>query len=142
MTSSPSFTTAPSLFLGRAGLGGRFAARPQGALGMGDTINWGIFKRHFWGELLRHQHRLAWGHKQGACVGARCRILAHAELSRLAIYQRKGVASANRGSAKSRLSDLRDCSEFVDLRRLSVGKVSMGYSAEHAAGPHVGCRAE
>jgi hypothetical protein len=25
---------------------------------MGDTINWGIFKRHFWGELLRHQHRL------------------------------------------------------------------------------------
>jgi hypothetical protein len=22
---------------------------------MGDTINWGIFKRHFWGELLRHQ---------------------------------------------------------------------------------------
>jgi hypothetical protein len=23
---------------------------------MGDTINWGIFKRHFWGELLRHQH--------------------------------------------------------------------------------------
>jgi len=24
---------------------------------MGDTINWGIFKRHFWGELLRHQQR-------------------------------------------------------------------------------------
>ena len=24
---------------------------------MGDT-NWGIFKRHFWGELLRHQHSL------------------------------------------------------------------------------------
>jgi hypothetical protein len=23
---------------------------------MGDTINWGIFKRHFWGALLRHQH--------------------------------------------------------------------------------------
>jgi hypothetical protein len=23
---------------------------------MGDTINWGIFKRRFWGELLRHQH--------------------------------------------------------------------------------------
>jgi ATP-dependent DNA ligase len=23
---------------------------------LGDTINWGIFKRHFWGELLRHQH--------------------------------------------------------------------------------------
>src|SRR6516225_4339714 len=22
---------------------------------MGDTINWGIFKRRFWGELLRHQ---------------------------------------------------------------------------------------
>ena len=22
---------------------------------MGDTINWGFFKRHFWGELLRHQ---------------------------------------------------------------------------------------
>jgi hypothetical protein len=22
---------------------------------LGDTINWGIFKRHFWGELLRHQ---------------------------------------------------------------------------------------
>src|SRR6266536_1299825 len=56
MTSSPSLTTAPSLFLGRAGLGGRFAARPQGALGTGGTINWGIFKRHFWGELLRHPH--------------------------------------------------------------------------------------
>ena len=26
---------------------------------MGDTINWGIFKRHFWGELLRHQHDAA-----------------------------------------------------------------------------------
>jgi IS5 family transposase len=25
---------------------------------MGDTINWGIFKRHFWGELLWHQQRL------------------------------------------------------------------------------------
>ena len=24
---------------------------------MGDTINWGIFKRHFWGELLRHQQK-------------------------------------------------------------------------------------
>src|SRR5208282_4968218 len=24
---------------------------------MGDTINWGIFKRHFWRGLLRHQHR-------------------------------------------------------------------------------------
>jgi hypothetical protein len=24
---------------------------------MGDTINWGIFKRRFWGELLRHQQR-------------------------------------------------------------------------------------
>jgi len=23
---------------------------------MGDTINWGFFKRHFWGGLLRHQH--------------------------------------------------------------------------------------
>ena len=22
---------------------------------MGDTINWGFFKRHFWGVLLRHQ---------------------------------------------------------------------------------------
>jgi hypothetical protein len=22
----------------------------------GGTINWGIFKRHFWGELLWHQH--------------------------------------------------------------------------------------
>jgi hypothetical protein len=22
---------------------------------MSGTINWGIFKRHFWGELLRHQ---------------------------------------------------------------------------------------
>jgi len=22
---------------------------------MGDTINWGFFKRHFWGGLLRHQ---------------------------------------------------------------------------------------
>ena len=22
---------------------------------MGDTINWGFFKRHFWGELLRYQ---------------------------------------------------------------------------------------
>jgi hypothetical protein len=22
-----------------------------------STINWGIFKRHFWGELHRHQQR-------------------------------------------------------------------------------------
>jgi hypothetical protein len=30
---------------------------------MGDTINWGIFKRHFWGELLRHQQFVValWG---------------------------------------------------------------------------------
>jgi hypothetical protein len=35
---------------------------------MSGTINWGIFKRHFWGELLRHQqlesgrllHRQGW----------------------------------------------------------------------------------
>jgi len=25
---------------------------------MGGTINWGIFKRHFWGELLRHQQHM------------------------------------------------------------------------------------
>ena len=25
---------------------------------MGDTINWGFFKRHFWGELLRYQHHI------------------------------------------------------------------------------------
>ena len=29
---------------------------PRARPGMGDTINWGIFKRHFWGALLRHQH--------------------------------------------------------------------------------------
>ena len=29
---------------------------PRARPGIGDTINWGIFKRHFWGELLRHQH--------------------------------------------------------------------------------------
>jgi hypothetical protein len=23
---------------------------------MGDMINWGFFKRHFWGALLRYQH--------------------------------------------------------------------------------------
>jgi hypothetical protein len=28
---------------------------PGRALGTGGTINWGFFKRHFWGELLRHQ---------------------------------------------------------------------------------------
>jgi hypothetical protein len=28
---------------------------PERALGTSGTINWGIFKRHFWGELLRHQ---------------------------------------------------------------------------------------
>jgi len=27
-------------------------------MGMGDMINWGFFKRHFWGALLRHQE--AW----------------------------------------------------------------------------------
>src|SRR6266542_3201849 len=69
MTSSPSLTTAPSLFLGRAGLGGRFAARPQGALGTGGTINWGIFKRHFWGELLRHPQA------GGAHLGALAQVL-------------------------------------------------------------------
>ena len=26
---------------------------------MGDTINWGFFKRHFWGELLRYQQAMA-----------------------------------------------------------------------------------
>ena len=31
---------------------------PERALGTGGTINWGIFKRHFWGELLRHQQVL------------------------------------------------------------------------------------
>src|SRR6266566_6597356 len=30
---------------------------PRVALGTGGTINWGIFKRHFWGELLRHPQR-------------------------------------------------------------------------------------
>jgi hypothetical protein len=29
---------------------------PRARPGMGDTISWGIFKRHFWGALLRHQH--------------------------------------------------------------------------------------
>ena len=28
---------------------------PRARPGDGGTINWGIFKRHFWGELLRHQ---------------------------------------------------------------------------------------
>ena len=28
---------------------------PRARPGMGDTINWGIFKRRFWGELLRYQ---------------------------------------------------------------------------------------
>ncbi|HKD26984.1 MAG TPA: hypothetical protein VKC66_13925, partial [Xanthobacteraceae bacterium] len=32
---------------------------PGRALGTGGTINWGFFKRHFWGELLRHQHKPA-----------------------------------------------------------------------------------
>ena len=31
---------------------------PRARAGMSDTINWGIFKRHFWGELLRHQHMI------------------------------------------------------------------------------------
>src|SRR6516225_1181456 len=30
---------------------------PRARPGMGGTINWGIFKRHFWGELLRHQQQ-------------------------------------------------------------------------------------
>src|SRR5262249_36240035 len=30
---------------------------PRARPGDGGTINWGIFKRHFWGELLRHQHQ-------------------------------------------------------------------------------------
>ena len=37
-------------------MGDRFAVRSQGAPGDDGTINWGIFKRHFRGELLRHQH--------------------------------------------------------------------------------------
>lgn len=36
-------------------MGDRFAVRSQGAPGDDGTINWGIFKRHFRGELLRHQ---------------------------------------------------------------------------------------
>jgi hypothetical protein len=41
-------------------LGDRFAVRSQGAPGDDGTINWGIFKRHFRGELLRHQHGVAY----------------------------------------------------------------------------------
>jgi hypothetical protein len=26
---------------------------PRARPGVGDTINWGIFNRHFWGELLQ-----------------------------------------------------------------------------------------
>jgi hypothetical protein len=50
---------------------------------MGGTINWGIFKRHFWGELLRHQQHKAFLariveegpiaaiHERGALAGVR-----------------------------------------------------------------------
>jgi len=43
---------------------------PRARPGTGDTINWGIFKRHFWGELLRHQQSPI---ARGACqVPALC----------------------------------------------------------------------
>ena len=56
----PSLTTAPLPRFGQAGLGDQFAAIPRARPGDGGTINWGIFKRHFWGELLRHQHQMPW----------------------------------------------------------------------------------
>ena len=57
LTPSPSLITVP---LPRSGPSGIWVIdsppSPGRALDMGNTINWGIFKRHFWGELLRHQH--------------------------------------------------------------------------------------
>jgi hypothetical protein len=44
-------------------------------------------------------------------------------------------------SDQSRLSDLLDCSKFVDYRRLSVSQVSRGDFATFTAGSHVGARA-
>jgi hypothetical protein len=32
---------------------------------MADMINWGIFKRHFWGELLRHQQHSSGSDQDG-----------------------------------------------------------------------------
>ena len=42
---------------------------PGRALGTGGTINWGIFKRHFWGELLRHQHGAVVRAERGVDLG-------------------------------------------------------------------------
>src|SRR6516162_6970320 len=39
---------------------------------MGDTINWGIFKRRFWGELLRHQHSA----RCAGCCDGQARLVA------------------------------------------------------------------
>jgi hypothetical protein len=41
---------------------------------MGDTINWGIFKRRFWGELLRHQQPVGQDAKQQMAGQVRRRL--------------------------------------------------------------------
>jgi hypothetical protein len=41
---------------------------------MGDIINWGFFKRHFWGALLRYQHQ-ARENRLVYVILAECRLI-------------------------------------------------------------------
>jgi len=50
---------------------------------MGGTINWGIFKRHFWGELLRHQHFMSGYAGAGAAVNDPFAIWSRETLARV-----------------------------------------------------------
>ena len=44
---------------------------------MGDTINWGFFKRHFWGELLRYQQAVQVRSEAATCGPVRVLKNAH-----------------------------------------------------------------
>jgi DNA-binding transcriptional regulator PaaX len=71
---------------------------------MGDTINWGIFKRHFWGELLRHQQ------------GAKLMVLTLGDLDLLKQLRGAGVSGRN----------VRELNIRVTLDRLVKGGYLVG----------------
>src|SRR5262249_32944346 len=61
--------------LDRAGLGDRFAAHPRARPGDRRHDQLGIFKPHFWGELLRHQHSAS-GRRSKKCSRRRAASVA------------------------------------------------------------------
>ena len=82
MTSSPSLITAPSLPpAGERSAIWRAARHPGHAGWLGSHENWGIFKCHLWGELLRHSQREDYGAYAPCSAGPACRSRARQELS-------------------------------------------------------------